>query len=209
MNRGLCLSCLRPPLTCYCQHLRPFSPGIRFVILIHKREAQKRINTGRLAHLCLRGSELIPGYDSYDNDEKVNRILDEPGMKHVVLFPGVGSTDLTTLNPQQREALRPLTVFVIDGLWRTARKTIENSRRLRALPRVCFQPATPSRFRVRLQPDTNYCSTVEAIHHTIELLGPTNRDHDNLLTVFDAMVEQQLRLASRPKQKCLWIPARR
>lgn len=204
--RGLCLRCLRPPLTCYCAHVKPFDPGIRFVILIHKREQQKRINTGRLAHLCLENSLLLPGYDSYDKDESVNTLLDDKAYNHVVLYPGKNSTDLETIPLETREAMRPLNVFVIDGIWRTAKKTIENSKRLRELPRVCFTPAAQSRFRVRIQPEAAYCSTVEAIHHTIELLGPKDRKHDNLLEVFDRMVEQQLKLQARPKQKCQWIP---
>ena len=69
---------------------------------------------------------------------------------------------------------------------------------LLALPRICFTPQKPSNFRVRKQPNSNCYSTIEAIHHTIDLLGDTqgfetkNRQHDGLLSVFNFMVENQL-----------------
>jgi hypothetical protein len=54
---------------------------------------------------------------------------------------------------------------------------------------------------VRKQPAQECYSTIEAIHHTIELLGPScgfsvaQREHDRLLFIFDKMVSRQLDLA--------------
>lgn len=204
-ERGLCLRCLHSALTCYCHVIRRFDPGLRFGILIHGREAQKKIATGRLAHLSLERSELLPGYD-YSNHPRVNEILTDPGLFPVVLYPGEGSTNLTTPGALASvPAGRELFVFVIDGTWTTARKTMQRSANLAALPRICFAPDRPSRFRVRKQP-ASYCwSTVEAIHETIELLGTCpDRAHDSLLATFDHMVDQQIALAAQPKRWCLW-----
>jgi DTW domain-containing protein YfiP len=47
---------------------------------------------------------------------------------------------------------------------------------------------------VRKQPAPEFLSTIEAIHQTIDLFAEGgSREHDNLLTVFDQMVEFQLR----------------
>ena len=212
-ERGLCTQCRRAPLTCYCRFVERFDPGIRFAILIHGREAQKRIATGRLAHLCLEDSVLWQGYD-YSGDARVNELLNDERYHPMVLYPGEGSRNLTALSPGERKALLPEgkkpVVFVIDGTWITARKTMQRSRNLSALPRISFNPDRPSRFRVRKQPRENFFSTVEAIHETIELLGPAagfdvdTRGHDALLKVFDRMVEQQLELSAQPKRYCLW-----
>jgi DTW domain-containing protein len=217
-KRGLCTTCLRPPLTCYCGKIRRFDPKIRFVILIHGREAQKRIAPGRLSHLSLAGSRLLQGYD-YSEDARVNELIAGPRNHCAVLYPGEGSLNLTHAAPASRRALVPegkeLVVFVIDGTWITARKTMQRSRNLRQLPRVCFDPARPSRFRVRKQPQENFFSTLEAIHETIELLGPAagfdvgSREHDSLLDTFDHMVEQQLALSAQPKRYCLWVAPRK
>lgn len=210
--RDFCVTCLRPALTCYCRHVQPFDPKIHFVILIHVREAQKRIATGRISHRCLENSVLLHGYN-YSHDPRVNSILANPENHCVVLYPGANSANLTQQTISERAALFPkdkkLVVFVIDGTWTTARKIVQRSHNLTHLPRICFSPSEPSRFRLRKQPKENYCSTIEAIHHTLELLGPTqgfdvqSRVHDRLLQVFDHMVEQQIELASQYRPRFL------
>jgi DTW domain-containing protein YfiP len=195
-----------------------FDPKIRFVILIHGREAQKRIATGRMSHLCLQNSLLLSGYD-YSRDDRVNSILEDDKFFPVILYPGKDSLNLTERTREERNAMFPagreLVVFVIDGTWITARKTLQRSKNLRALPQVSFTPSRPSRFRVRKQPKPNFFSTLEAIHQTIELVGEgrgfdlSSRSHDALLHVFDQMVEQQLELSSRPKLYCQWSPRKK
>ena len=208
-GRGLCLRCLRPHLTCYCSELKPFDPKIRFVILIHVREAQKRIATGRITHLSLENSLLLHGYD-YSEDPRVNALIDCERNHCVVLYPGKNSANLT-VQPEARNFPpdRELVVFVIDGTWVTARKTMSRSRNLKTLPRICFDPPGESRFRLRKQPRAYCYSTVEAVHHTIELLGDgrgfsvAERTHDRLIHVFDHIVEQQIELAKQYRPRFL------
>lgn len=215
-SRGQCLVCLRTPLTCYCKHVQSFDPKVRFAILIHKREAQKSIATGRMAHLCLKGSLLIRAYDDYSDNEQVNAILANPAYYPVILYPGPKSTNISSQTLAERTSLFPadkeLVIFVIDGTWSTAKRTLLKSKNLRQLPQICFSPTQPSRFRVRKQPNENFYSTIEAIHQTIELLGSTRgfdastRQHDQLLHVFEKMVDQQIELAQQPKLFCQWSP---
>ena len=199
--RDVCFRCRQPDFTCYCQHVQPFDPKIEFVILIHPLEARRRIATGRMSHLVLNSSHLILGYD-YSENAALNALLTNPDNHCVVLYPGAQSTNLTPLTFDQRQAVFPEhkkpVVIVIDGTWNTARKMLRLSRNLHGLPRICFTPAQPSNFRVRLQPKKECYSTLESIHHLIELTGRTqgfdvdSRAHDRLLYVFDKMVEQQL-----------------
>ena len=199
--RSPCAICLQPERTCYCLHIQSFDPKIRFVILIHRLEVRRRVATGRMSHLCLKNSELLMGYD-YSEDPRVNAILQNPKYYPVILYPGSTSTNLSLLAPQERSALFPqdkeLVVFVIDGTWSTAGKTLRRSKNLHHLPRICFNPSHPSRFYVRQQPKANCFSTLEAIHQTIEMVGPvagfdvTSGEQNRLLYVFDKMVEQQL-----------------
>lgn len=200
-ERTYCRTCVRPLRTCYCAHVRSFDPKIEFVILIHRLEVRRGIASGRMSHLCLQNSQLIMGYD-YTNDERVNAILDDPKKFPVVLFPGPTSVNLSHLTMRERASTIPadkdLVIFVIDGTWSTAGKTLRRSQNLHSLPRFCFIPTGPSRFRVRTQPKEGCFSTLEAIHQTIEMLGPlkgfdvASRQQDRLLHVFDKMVEQQL-----------------
>jgi DTW domain-containing protein YfiP len=199
--RDLCVACMQPQFGCYCQHLRPFDPNIDFVILIHPIEMRRRIATGRMSHQSLENSQLIMGQD-YSEDSRVNALIADPHRHVVILYPGREAHNLSKLTGIARRELVPankkLTIFVIDGTWATARKTMCQSKNLKGIPRICFSPEKPSNFRVRKQPHAACYSTIEAIHQTIELVGEgqgfnvSGREHDKLIHVFDKMVELQL-----------------
>lgn len=199
--RKICTTCNSPEFSCYCVAIQTFDPLIQFVILIHPIEFFRRIASGRMSHLVLEGSYLLKGQD-YSADEKVNEILADPKNHCMILYPGIGATNLSAAKKDDISELFPknkrITIFVIDGTWATARKTVRQSTNLQALPRICFSPTAPSNFRVRKQPAEHCVSTIEAIHETIELVGPhcgfdtTTRNHDRLLFAFDHMVERQL-----------------
>lgn len=141
------------------------------------------------------------GYN-YTHNPVLNSILQDPGNHCVILYPGAKSLNLTGMSEESKAAVFPhdkkLVVIVIDGTWGTAGKMLSRSRNLWDLPRICFTPSKPSNFRVRKQPKVECYSTLEAIHETIELLGPSqgfaveSRAHDALTYTFDKMVEQQL-----------------
>ncbi|AFY03214.1 tRNA-uridine aminocarboxypropyltransferase [Bdellovibrio bacteriovorus] len=201
LGRPLCYSCMQPGKACYCHAIERFDPQISFVLLIHPIEVRRRIATGRMTSLCLEKSYLISGQNFSENPQ-VNALIRDPANHCVILYPGRDSSDLSLMNPLARQSLVPagkrLTVFVIDGTWATAKKMMRESHNLHALPKICFSPEKPSAFRVRKQPKEFCYSTIEAVHQTIELLGGDlglnlkQRPHDNLLEVFDLMVERQL-----------------
>src|SRR5688572_29146007 len=149
------MRCLRPDVSCYCRLVRRFDPGIEFVILIHPLEHRRRIATGRMSHLCLENSHLILGQD-YSNNQRVNDLIENPNHHSVILYPSATSCDLDQLTAEKRLILFPkekkLVVFVIDGTWHTAKKTVRQSRNLASLPRICFTPTEPSKFKIRTQP---------------------------------------------------------
>ena len=208
--REHCPVCIQPRTGCYCPHVQRFDPNISFVILIHPIEMRRRIATGRMSHLCLEQSHLISG-QNYSDNEIVNGLIQDPQRHSVILYPGPDSQNLSSMPQDQRRELVPagkkLTVFVIDGTWATAKKMMRESQNLRALPQICFAPEKPSTFRVRKQPSDLCYSTIEAIHQTIELLGDSQgfvtaqRWHDNLLEVFDVMVERQLDYLKTSEEK--------
>jgi DTW domain-containing protein YfiP len=202
--RFRCVKCLQPEFSCFCSWLRPFDPKIEFAILIHPIEMKRRrITTGRLSHLSLKNSHLIMG-EIFTDELRVNSLIHDPSRHCVLLYPGRKSSNLTDMCSEGVKYSVPegrkLTVFVVDGTWGTAKKTVNQSPNLNTLPRICFTPQTPSTFRVRKQPRIECYSTIEAIHQTIDLLGPAvgfptvERVHDRLLSIFDQMVNRQLEL---------------
>ncbi|MBL7543018.1 MAG: DTW domain-containing protein [Bdellovibrionaceae bacterium] len=206
--RTLCFKCIQPTFSCYCKNIKPISCPINFVILIHPIEAKRRIATGRMSHLCLQGSYLIKGQNFSDHPE-IDSLIADPEYHSVILYPGQQSVNLSLISKDDHSDIFPsekkLRIFVIDGTWATARRMVRQSNNINKLPRISFNPPHPSNFRVRKQPASHCYSTIEAVHHTIELLGPshnfniTNRPHDHLLHIFNMMVENQLRFLSEVK----------
>lgn len=208
--RELCYACWRPRGFCYCGKIVKMSFDIRFAILIHPLEEKRPIATGRMAHLCLENSELIEG-DDYSDDERVNTLIADPQYAPVILYPGADAADLDAMPPSERRSIfaagkKPL-ILVIDGTWNSARRTMNQSRNLKSVPKIRFTPATPSRIRVRHQPEAHCYTTIEAIHQVIDLFaaqGPhaaSSRPHDNLLEVLDHMVSLQLRYGGEGKKR--------
>ena len=199
--RESCSQCGFSLKTCYCSQIIKFDPKITFVILIHQLEIDRKIATGRMASLILENSLLVRGHD-YSENVIINKLVSDPKKQCFILFPGEKSLNLSLLSYEEKMKVfssdKEMVVFVVDGTWATARQTMRLSKNLNALPRISFTPSRKSNFKVRKQPKGECLSTIEAIHETIELLGETknfntqNRDHDNLLHVFNCMVEKQL-----------------
>ncbi len=202
-ERGLCLKCRQPSVGCFCAVVRTFDSRMKFILLIHPIEVRRRIATGRMAHLILENSELIVGED-FEFDTRVNLILQNPANECVVLYPDKNAIDIDRLTTQEQlqrfDLARELVIFVIDGTWATARKTIRSAN-LKNLPKICFTPSRPSTFRVRKQPAEGFYSTIEAVHQCIEILGASrgfelaSQKHQVLLDTFNWMVERQMQFS--------------
>lgn len=192
-HRQICLRCLRPSVSCYCEQISAVTAPVLFVFLIHPLENRRPANTGRMAWLSLPGSQLIDGHD-FSNDDRVNQLIASPANQCFVLYPGEEAVNIDE-SPNIAETLtggpKQTVIFVIDGTWSTSRKTMRLSDNLQALPRLCFQPQTPSEFAIRQQPHAWCYSTIEAVHHVLTRLCPAEQ-LENFLTPFTWMVETQL-----------------
>ena len=126
----------------------------------------------------------------------------DPANAPMLLYPGPHAVDISQLNALERCNLiagpRPPVVFVLDGTWKSVRKMLRLSGNLRSLPRICFEPPTPSAYGFRREPRSECYSTIEAIHQVIELFDDSVSDgvveprHDRLLKAFHFMVATQL-----------------
>ncbi|HYJ17296.1 MAG TPA: tRNA-uridine aminocarboxypropyltransferase [Candidatus Limnocylindria bacterium] len=199
--RNWCAHCRRPKVGCYCALIEPFESLPRFVILSQPREAKHRLGTGRMAHLGLGNSLWFEGVD-FSEHSQVNREIADPGNAPMLLFPSRHAVNLSNITVTERQQLtacsRTPVVFVLDGTWKSVRKMMRLSDNLRRLPTICFKPLTPSAYGFRREPRPECYSTIEAIHHVIELFNDGDaaearpRRHDRLLKAFHFMVARQL-----------------
>jgi DTW domain-containing protein len=67
---------------------------------------------------------------------------------------------------------------------------------LHALPKICFTPTELSRFRIKRQPFEYCVSTIEAVHHLLEVMDKRGFErlegkHHTLIEAIDSLVSFQ------------------
>lgn len=203
-RRDYCLQCFRPQKACFCQYLIPFETNIEFCLLMHPMEARKeRLGTGRLTHLGLKNSRIIVDIN-FDQNQEVQKIINSNEYFSILLYPGVDSLNLsddkaTFPNIENKKII----IFILDGTWPCAKSMMRDSLTLHNLPRMSFDISHRSAFHIKHQP-ADYClSTIESVYLLIgELqkrgLEKSGNQKENLLKVFEKLVEFQIKCARDP-----------
>jgi len=183
MSRPLCPRCQRPLSHCLCALIPSLNSRTRVLILQHPSEVKHALNTARLAALGLSNAELCVG----ERFDELATLLNPPGYRSVLLFPGEGATVLQT----QGGVELPVQLVVPDGTWRKASKLLHVNPELAALPRVCLPAGGESRYRLRKAPKEGALSTIEAIAQALELIDAPQQ-FGELLKPFEALIEGQI-----------------
>lgn len=189
----MCYRCFKPKSNCLCPYIKEADTGVKFIILMHPKEAyHQRTGTGRLTALCLKDSEILIGVD-FTNDPKLNALLENPAYQPVMLYPGDEAMNAKTLVSQDR---RTLLVVVIDGTWPCAKKMIRLSKNLQRLPTISFVGDYRSTFTFKREPLPQCLSTIESCYYLLKELQNAgkarNCDVESMLTVFSKMVGHQM-----------------
>ncbi len=192
-----CLNCFRPMDNCLCKDIVPINCGVKFVFLMHPHEAKKqRTGTGRLASLSLADSEIIID-KSFDDNIKTQELINNPSFYPMLLYPGDSSLSAEETNFEEILKDRTLLIFLIDAIWREARRMMFLSSSLQNLPRLSFSREYRSQFLIKRQPKDNYLSTIESSYYLVKELKDTgvcnsNIDSEGLMEVFKRMVGFQI-----------------
>ncbi|MBK7864664.1 MAG: DTW domain-containing protein [Archangiaceae bacterium] len=176
-TREVCYRCRRPRSVCWCGALKPMHSPTRVVFVQHPRESRVPISTCRMAHLSLPNSELHVALTG----EKLDLPSDA-----AVLFPSDEAVDVTKLDRP------PGTLVVVDGTWSNAKKVVNRSPKLKALPRISLNPDRPGNYRIRKEPKAHCLSTIEAVALVLGHLEGQPLKFQPILSAFDRMVETQI-----------------
>lgn len=204
----MCYRCFWPRQLCWCSALVPMETRTRFLFLLSPKEfKEEKAGTGRLTQISLANSALHMARDKgFDDHEAVQAVLNDPQNYCVLLYPGAAATNLSEplQVPVFKAALgmRRLVVILLDATWSGARKMLFHSPSLQRLPRLMFNPAAPSRYVIKQQPQEGCLSTLEATHELLQVLETTGLDHyerpEQLLAVFQRMQDFQMKCAADP-----------
>ncbi len=191
-----CYQCFRPVKTCYCKDIDPIDPCIKFVVLMHPKEAYKqKTGTGRLTHLTLIDSEIIID-TTFDNNLRTQELLRDLAYYPMVLYPGKEAHDIDTFNFDSALQKRKLLIFLIDATWSFAYKMMSKSPSLQQLPKLSFSREYRSIFEIKKQPADFCLSTIESSYYLIKELqvaGVCEKsiEPEPLITVFKKMIKRQ------------------
>ena len=195
-----CYRCFRPEKSCYCKYIKSFDCGVKFVLLMHPKEAFKqKTGTGRLTNIALIDSEIIIGVDFTENKRLLELLSDEQYYP-VLLYPDENAW--TASNPALKTQLgenKKLLVIVLDATWPLAKKMLKLSPNLHEIPKISFRAGYRSQFKFKKQPAEECLSSIESCYYLIKELQ-TNEvvkiqpedAPEVLLDVFSKMVEYQL-----------------
>lgn len=193
----MCYVCFRPKETCVCSVLRPFDPGIKFVFLMHPKEAKRqRTGTGRIAHAGLVGSEVLVGVD-FTKNERLCALLCDPQYFPVLLYPGADSWTAKTPGFKEKIGGRTVLALIIDSTWFCSKKMLRLSENVAHLPKLSFSNRYTSIFTFKREPSAECVSTIETCYYVIKEFqeagiagGGTERER--LMAAFKAMITFQL-----------------
>lgn len=181
-RRERCLACFRPLADCHCSTIPLIDNQVEVLILQHRRERFHPFNTARLAHQGLRNSTLLVDHVP----QLAARLELRPGAG--LLFPSRDARLLSSLAPHER----PAQLVVVDGTWHQAKTLVRDIPALATIPRFRLEPAAPSDYRIRREPNAQALSTVEAVVAALRDLEPETRGCDELLAAFRLMVDRHL-----------------
>ena len=202
-----CYRCFRPMVNCFCERITPVATGIKFVFLMHPKEAyRQKTGTGRLASLSLSDSEIIVGID-FSHNRRLNELISGQGEAEghgegrdyfpVLLYPDKEALYADSPALAKAASKRKLLVIVVDATWFFARKMVQASVNLHALPKLSFNAGYKSRFEFKRQPAPECLSTIESSYYLIQELRNAGIvdgaiDPEPLMRVFRDMVQYQL-----------------
>ncbi|TWU43126.1 DTW domain protein [Novipirellula aureliae] len=116
-----------------------------------------------------------------------------------ILYPSDDARLLENLSPSER----PDQLIILDGTWHHAKTMMRDIPRLRRLPRFRLAPASPGRYRIRREPNAFALSTLEATLSALQALEPELERLDQLMMVFDKMVDRQIQY-TQPNSQTDW-----
>ena len=164
----------------------PLATRTRLVLVMHRVEAAKSSNTGRLATACLANSEiLVRGHIGRPSEPLVASEATQP----LVLFPFEDAKPLADVAPTLDG--RPVVLIVPDGTWRQASKVQKRVPGLRDVPCVSVSGEARLPHRIRAEAHVHGLSTIEAIARAMGILEGA-AVQETLERVFRSMVERTL-----------------
>lgn len=179
-----CPRCYMHGSLCVCTLIPKIATRTRLMLIIHRIEARKPSNTGRLGVECLSNSETwVRGHE----ENRADAYQPDAEYQSIFLFPHEDAVPLTEF----AQSKLPVKLIVPDGTWRQAAKVRNRVAGFKDLPCAILPPDQPSIYRLRSEAHAHGLATVEAIARALGILEGLAVRHE-IEHVFQVMVERTL-----------------
>jgi len=209
MSVKRCKQCLLGEKTCICHWRAATDLGISavdWVLLLHSDEIFKPTNTGRLV------ADLFPDHshafcwDRTKPDSALLALLQDPKRRCFIIFPSDESAPRESIAPtiekpfQATNDSRKVTLILLDGTWKQARKMYRHSQWLADVPLLDLKHLLASEtlahlgnYRVRKAAQSGQLATCEAAAAALKGCGQ-DRASAQLLDYFSIFNEHYIAL---------------
>ncbi len=165
-----CERCFIAAELCVCHIIEPMESALDFVLLLHRDEILKPTNTGRLIADILPNNTHAFAWQRLELAPELEGLLADPKRCCALVFPDAQAQPVAQLQQQAQANQQTLTLILLDGTWKQARKMNNSSPDLAGLPRVICQPSTQGEYSLRKAAHAGCLSTVEAAIDILEEL---------------------------------------
>ena len=181
---------------CVCSLAPVLDLPTKAVVIMHYAEERRKSNSGQLARLVLKNSEI------FLRGLREGPAVPGPSEKYpnpLVLFPGAGSQEL---NAGFLVTIpRPVTLILADGNWNQTGHMVKREALMKDAPRVHLPPGGPTRYRLRkAQEKEGRICTFEALSRALGIIeGPVIEQI--LSQFFYLWVSRSLKMRGWPDQQ--------
>lgn len=181
--RDMCFRCARPAHVCHCHTIPTIDNETELLLVQHIRERSHPFNTARMVKEAMTKVVTVVDYA-----EAMPHYASQLHSNAALLYP---SKSAKLFNDLTAEEL-PSQLVVLDGTWHHAKRLFKCWPALQRLPHYRLAPSDPGRYQIRLEPDEQSLSTVEAVVAAYKVLEPNLAGMDALLDSFQTMIANQL-----------------
>lgn len=195
-----CPSCLVGQDNCICHARSLHTAPVDFVLLMHRDEILKPTNTGRLIADILPQNTFAFCWERQEPPAALALLLNDKQRVCVLVFPGENSQPINKLMTQSLCGQQRLTLILLDGTWKQARKMYNRSDWLQHLACVSCQ-AIEGHYRLRQAAHQGCLSTAEAAISLLQELEVTPAA-EQLQTYFSLFNQRYLATRGLRPEQC-------
>lgn len=198
MAREKCIRCYKPLKVCLCSAVQKIDSPYNILVLQHPKEVEVYKNTVSLLGLCLKDIKVFVG-EQWGG-------LSAFGLSELdscfLIFPGedarLMNLEKIRLNLDENIGEAKITLILIDGTWRQAKRIYRENKWLKSLPKFSFEVGKYcSNYKIRKEPEVGFLSTLEALVYSVREASQNQEWGAQLLLLLQKMVDNQLKFDPR------------